>query len=488
MSSRFPTQFHVNTCYHPVRISKNGITYYVPCGKCNGCLLNKANSWSFRLGDEIENSSHSIFFTLTYDNFHVPKMQCFKHDDLFYWCSAPNNYRFNGNIDVLRDPVDFYSPYNLHAPIKNYFDENVIAVCDKRDIQLWLKLLRKSIYEKFNIPSGSFRYYIISEYGPGKDANHGKYRPHYHGIIFPASKEIADALMHGMLFESWKMCDKGLFEQYTKYCDSGTRHYVTEYITGSTFLPSLLREQKEVQPFRLVSKQNGIIGSNHLVRSEVSKNIERGIDEYSKRISRIERNYIFCYPKALTNSLFPKCGRYSLLSFNGLLRIYEYLYNVRAVGIEISSVFAGFSELSIQDYSASKACLKVCDMLHWTPYHYVEVLDEFYYRKAQSALRYQYDFQQQNIDNPYLCLSWYFNLLDYLNDSDSNENYPLSSERFNDSRRWFLSSFGISVFDYNAYLAACDNSDYVKECDDIIENADKSKKVNSLVGISPDIV
>lgn len=489
MSSRFPTSFHMSYCYHPVRISKNGITYYVPCCKCNGCLLHRANSLSFRVGDEIESTPHSIFFTLTYSNKYVPKIQCRVQDGLFHWYSAANNIRFNGVRDVLRDPVCFSSKYHLFAPLKNYDDDHVIGYCSKSDIQLWLKLLRKDIYENFNISSGAFRYYIIAEYGPGKSPLQGKFRPHYHGIIFPKNKEIATYLIRFGLYKNWQMCDKGLFEQYTKFCDSGTRHYVTEYITGTSSLPELLSHTKEIKPFVLMSKQNGALGTCSFDRKEVSKAVEQGIDSYYKSVSRIERNYLFQYPKALTDSLFPKCSRYSLLSFAGLLRIYGYLYNVRQVGYELASLFDGLSELSSQDVQASRCCLKVCDLMSWTPYYYTEVLVDFYYRKAMSALRFQYEFQEAHINDPFICIAWFNNWQSWLTEP-CNTSYWFT--RHYDTRCWFLQSFGLDVnmpdWYFDNIKAVSDNYHYVLECDDIISSADKSKKVNSLVGLAPHIV
>ena len=490
MSSRFPTVPHSDFCYSPVRISKNGRVFYVPCGKCNGCLLQKANSMSFRLGDEIENSSHSIFCTLTYDNIHVPKLECRVEDSQFHWFSAPDNWRYNGKHDVLRDPVSFYSPFHLKAPLKNYFRKDVIGYLSKSDIQLYLKLLRKDIYENFDISGGSLRYYIIGEYGPGKDQNHGKFRPHFHCIFFPCNKEIASYLLEVGLFKNWKMCDERRFKQYTKYCDSGTRHYVTEYVTGITYLPHLLRESVEIKPFALMSKEISSLGVGYFDKKKVCEDIERGVDSYYKRVSRIERNYIFLYSSKITNSLFPKCSRYSLLSFDGLLRVYEYLFNIRTVGYEIASLFNELSDFSVQDYNASKACLKVCDMMSWTPYHYVEVLVEFYYRKAMRALRYQYELQQQNIDEPFKIIGWYYNWESYLKEGEfSTVGFDLRSSRQFDSRRWFLSSFGLGYpFDYDNVKTCIDNSSYIVEVDDIIKNADKSKKANSLVGNSPHIV
>lgn len=491
MVSRFPTVMHLDFCYKPVRISKNGITMFVPCGKCNGCLLKKANTWSFRLGDEIENSSNSIFFTLTYDNIHVPKLESRVEDGLFHWFSAADNFRFNGKCDVLRDPVSFYSKFNLYAPLKNYNrNDMVIGYLSKSDIQLYLKLLRKDIYDNFNISTGSFRYYIVGEYGPGKSQNQGKYRPHFHGIIFPCNGEISSYLLEGGLFKSWQMCDRTLFEEYTKCCDSGARHYVTEYVTGTTLLPKLLSETKEIKPFFLASKKNGVLGVGHFDTKEVCKNIESGIDEYIKQVPRIERAYLFRYPPSLINSLFPKCSRFRLLSFDGLLRVYGFLYDVRQAGFEFASIFDGYDRFSSQDLTAANACLKVCDLMAWTPYHYTEVLVDFYTRREFFLLRVQYEFQINHINDPYLCIGWYSNWKDFIEDgSFDSKGYFLGSVRYIDASRWFVSSFGLSwPIQKEKIDSAVDNYLYQKEVDNIIAFADKSKKVNSVVGLDPHIV
>lgn len=92
----------------------------VPCGKCEACLSNRRNQWSFRLKQENRFSESSYFLTLTYDDEHLPKK----------------------------------------------------GFVSKRDVQTFLKRLRKRI-EPFKI-----RYYLISEYGPQT------FRPHYHAILF----------------------------------------------------------------------------------------------------------------------------------------------------------------------------------------------------------------------------------------------------------------------------------------------------------------
>lgn len=95
-----------------------------PCGKCVNCLQNKRQQWVFRLLNELKVSESCYFVTLTYDDFHLPR------DELGY-----------------------------------------PQLC-KRDVQLFLKRLRKAF------PECKIRYFLCGEYGSHT------YRPHYHAIMF----------------------------------------------------------------------------------------------------------------------------------------------------------------------------------------------------------------------------------------------------------------------------------------------------------------
>lgn len=100
----------------------------VPCGKCPECLKRRVSGWSFRLMQEEKHSYSAYFVTLTYDTKYVPITQ--------------NRY----------------------------------MSLDKRDVQLFMKRLRKAVSLKDK--SFTLKYYICGEYG-GKTT-----RPHYHAIIF----------------------------------------------------------------------------------------------------------------------------------------------------------------------------------------------------------------------------------------------------------------------------------------------------------------
>lgn len=95
-------------------------TNWIPCGKCEGCRIDKANDNATKAYLEAQNWAENAFLTLTYDNAHLPK-----HRTLL-----------------------------------------------KRDLQLFWKKLRKKIYPR------KIKYLACGEYGPTT------LRPHYHCAVF----------------------------------------------------------------------------------------------------------------------------------------------------------------------------------------------------------------------------------------------------------------------------------------------------------------
>lgn len=123
-------------CVGPVNIRNpvdpSGKTYIaVPCGKCAVCLQNKRSDWFIRLREEWKISKSAWFITLTYNDENLPVTE---------------------------------------------FGE--ISLC-KRDIQLFIKRLRKTTSEKI-------RYFVCGEYGSNTN------RPHYHMLLFNFNYAIND--------------------------------------------------------------------------------------------------------------------------------------------------------------------------------------------------------------------------------------------------------------------------------------------------------
>lgn len=95
----------------------------LPCGKCIGCLKDRANDWSVRNYHELFVTGKSSFLTLTYAPEHLPE---------------------NGSLV-------------------------------KADVQKFMKRLRKRLWKYFRT---RVRYFLVGEYG-SKGA-----RPHYHVLLF----------------------------------------------------------------------------------------------------------------------------------------------------------------------------------------------------------------------------------------------------------------------------------------------------------------
>lgn len=202
-------------CFHPVKIyltddarkKRESCEYmpvewryasyiYVPCGKCAACLSKRRSEWSFRLFQEVRNSESCYFITLTYDDEYL-------------------------KYKVLEDTGC------------------LVPVVNKRDVQLFLKRLRKSI-EPFKI-----RYFLVSEYGPKT------YRPHYHMLLFNFPNLLKSKL-DAILTDAWS----NGFIRVDPVSDARV-NYVTSYCLDSSTLPEVLDKN-----FMLCSRRPGL-GSSY---------------------------------------------------------------------------------------------------------------------------------------------------------------------------------------------------------------------------------
>lgn len=203
-------------CISTISIKTKEGRMHVPCGTCINCLTKKQQDWSFRLHQEKKISKTAHFISLTYDQWNVPiKEGPDKHGELIF-------------------------QLNL----------------DKRDLQLFMKKLRKhhskqlKDYTEITTNSSSsssdikLRYYAVGEYGPET------IRPHYHIILFNLNPKT--------LSEIQTIWGKGNVDIGHVTAKSIT--YVTKYVITS-------RNQyygHRQKPFSTMSKQPGI-GNNYLV-------------------------------------------------------------------------------------------------------------------------------------------------------------------------------------------------------------------------------
>ena len=501
MASRHVNSKVLDYCFNPIHVVDDSKDLYVPCGKCDGCLLHKANEWSIRLGEEIDKTPFSIFGTLTYSNEYIPKLYVVdqfdnKLGDTIQVLKVSNKYndRWNGSVFVPRkeDFADevFYQNITDFKPISNFFSDRYTSYSSKRDIVLYLKLLRKDIITFFNYDerttkNGLFRYFVISEYGPTT------FRSHCHFVIFPKSEEIASYLLECGLYKNWKMCSQEQFEPYCHYCDSGARNYVTEYLTSFNSLPALYKSNKELRPFRLSSKAPAI-GYVKMEDEKIRKDVTFGVTSYSRVISRLGESHIIQYPKDYTVRLFPKCKGFSRLGFSRMVTIYGRIFFESCNGTRIDSFYFKRlrSTLSSLDYQAAVACYRYCLDYGTVPSHYVYILDMYYYKRAMYALKLQYEYMElklsdSNTDVFQFLYNFYVNSIQWLKMSRSLYGSDYVAQEF-------LEGFGLEGLDYVIDVLSSKSfipdEQYRLEVEDIRQNMEKIPKYNYLVGNSPENV
>ena len=166
----------IQKCSHPIRIEDKtkGGYIYVPCGHCEPCLKSYRSKWMERLDCEAKASACTLFFTLTYDNIHIPKLTFDEGANALFSDRSSDD-------DIYLDDYsaeEALNNYNLHPnsfpKLQNYESDNItIGYCCKSDIQKFFKRLRRHLeYDRHNLipdvkkEDRTFRYFIVSEYGP----------------------------------------------------------------------------------------------------------------------------------------------------------------------------------------------------------------------------------------------------------------------------------------------------------------------------------
>ena len=230
----------LQSCERPVRIKDKvkGGYMYVPCGHCDSCRRKYQLQWRERLEAESRNSVSVLFFTLTYDNEHVP-IASLSPDGKFLSVNRKSidNIYFD-DYDVNFDSQQFPKLCINHN--SNEYVTNSFPVVCREDVQLFIKRLRRRVeYDSHSLLSGvsssdkAFRYFIASEYGPNT------FRPHYHGLLFFKSKRTSKAVAQRYIYESWQLCDRRNLDcQEVFSCASS---YVSKYVVADTRVPLILQ-------------------------------------------------------------------------------------------------------------------------------------------------------------------------------------------------------------------------------------------------------
>ena len=438
-----------------------------------------------RLGMEIENNPLSFSFTLTYSNDFLPYLvKGPGKDGNIHWISDhPNNFRHDGTKVVTRSFK--YEYFELDAkypaiPVTNFYRNDVIAYASKRDIQLYLKNIRKTLYERFddsyNLPY-RIRYAVFNEYGEDK------FRPHYHCIFFFPTKEVADFTIQCALYQAWQMCNKSRLFAKSKYCDSGASRYLTAYFNSITVLPYVYKT--DLKPFRLCSKAPAI-GYSSFIPSLFEK-ASIGDITYNRTISDPSKQSVFLYSSDFIRTQFPKCKGFDNYTFHGLCRLYGALYYAeRRWYLEPDAVSRLLSEnLPSQDYQCIRKCYQFSKefgkkFLGDPVKHYVYMLDLVYYKQAMNSLKLMYEWQMKQPKLSIEILGCYQNLPQKVAVYTPGDFYL----------DWFLAPFGLVPGDiqdlkYSEWMPKPVEPEYIDELNVIRENMVKMPKLREDIGSSP---
>lgn len=259
----------------------------VDCGQCDYCIHKKAKKASMRVKTAGSAFKYSYFVTLTYDNVHIPLMNCkvlhseyedvvgisgnIHFGDEHHHYIPVSQYQCDDNsmlrhifFEQVQGTVPFDREIKEYVPVKDnwflsmdairsfiiktqavdktdysvsaqYGRDNLIPFLNYVDVQNYIKRLRKHLSLKL----GSYEtlhFYAVGEYGPVH------FRPHYHILLFTNSDKVAEVLRY-CHDKSWKL-GRSDFQRSA----GGAGSYVASYVNSLCATPLLYRSCRAFRP------------------------------------------------------------------------------------------------------------------------------------------------------------------------------------------------------------------------------------------------
>lgn len=259
----------------------------VDCGQCDYCIHKRAQKASMRVKTAGSAFKYSYFVTLTYDNEHIPLMNCevlhseyedalsISGDKVFgyerhsyipvsdYQPEDSSRLRHifftqvQGTVPFDREIKEYVSvkdnwflsmdairsfirktqavDNSVYPAAEKYGVDNLIPFLNYVDVQNYIKRLRKYLYQVL----GSYEtlhFYAVGEYGPVH------FRPHYHILLFTNSKEVSEVLRQ-CHDKSWKLGRSDF-----QIARGGASSYVASYVNSLSAAPLLYRSCRAFKP------------------------------------------------------------------------------------------------------------------------------------------------------------------------------------------------------------------------------------------------
>ena len=279
----------VDHCQHRSFITNRytGARIAVDCGQCDYCIHKRAQKASMRVKTAGSAYRYSYFVTLTYDNEHVPLMNCevlhseyedtlsISGDKLFGYerhSYIPVSEYQSEDSSQLRhiffSQVQGTVPYDReikkYVPVKDnwflsmdairsfiyktqavdnsvypaaeqYGINNLIPFLNYVDVQNYIKRLRKHLHLVLGTYE-TLHFYAVGEYGPVH------FRPHYHILLFTNSQEVSKVLRY-CHDKSWKLGRSDF-----QIARGGASSYVASYVNSISAAPLLYRSCRAFKP------------------------------------------------------------------------------------------------------------------------------------------------------------------------------------------------------------------------------------------------
>ena len=276
-------------CQHRSFITNRytGARIAVDCGQCDYCIHKRAQKASMRVKTAGSAFKYSYFVTLTYDNEHIPLMNCkvlhSEYEDVvgisgdihfgneYHRYIPVSEYQCDDNsvlrhifFEQVQGTVPFDRELKEYVPVKDnwflsmdairsfihktqalnktdypvssqYGRDNLIPFLNYADVQNYIKRLRKYLFKQL----GSYEtlhFYAVGEYGPVH------FRPHFHLLLFTNSDEVSKVLRQ-CHDKSWKF-GRSDFQRAA----GGSSSYVASYVNSLSSAPLLYRSCRAFRP------------------------------------------------------------------------------------------------------------------------------------------------------------------------------------------------------------------------------------------------
>lgn len=361
--------FLTNCRHRKLVTSPYGDQVSVKCGRCPDCLNAKFRYLSNLTTQESENNLYALYFTLKYDEVHVPKLKLVQR----YADGAP----FIHGYDITERPVQlvdyyteeygkwiphystYYVPLSKKYKITRYVQRNGIKTPVRElvhksgqekyntsisinDCRLDDPLFQK-FYEKTEITSKQYgklprytlryirnkdgqdfikrlrfqisllydeeiRYFLCSEYGPTT------FRPHFHGILFYNSHELHQNIKD-LVNECWSF---GSLDTQFVTSAAGCCKYVAAYCNSLTHCPDYLRLDG-IAPRSFHSRYFGACSSTD-VRDFIYEDIRRAVEPTV--IPTANSDFQYTPTAAMQHRLFPRPYNFRNQTDAGIYKLY----------------------------------------------------------------------------------------------------------------------------------------------------------------------